>query len=218
MDIVYIDPGYGAGIDGVTCVENEEYNPINGVAYTIAKSNGGNLALPVPSGVLSLTTINQVKVVTVRFSVYLDLYSSNTFYVRFAGKKTYSFNFTSSSNGFHNVAFSRYAKVQVNQSPEFIYKTIRDIDSNISEADQITHASNEVPVSTILSSAFGNSIAFHIPPPDSSKCYVSNVMVTVGTEALSSGSFPVKLPLKNTSGDFISLGGGYCVGTACGSG
>ena len=156
---------------------------------------------------MSATT--QTKVVTLRFSVYIS--NNARIEAQFVGTSTYSMAI--SANGFHDVAFSRYVQIK-SAAPTFVRRSIRDFDGNITTVD--ASSDNNQNSASARERYWFKTIRFYFPTTGT--CYVSNVIVTVGTEALSSGSFPVKLPLKNTSGDFISLGGGYCVGTACGSG
>ena len=209
--ISYIDPGYGAGLDGVTCVENETYNPINGVAFT--KEGGGTVTLPVPMDVFGFSVASYTKAVSVRFSIYNN---ANSFIVVF--NKSYSI----SVNGFHDVVFSRYMDIFTSiSSASYNCYSIRNLDGTITNTDYST--ADTVSSAAELMDAFGNSISFIFPSASAGECYVSNVIVSVskgGTmsnfaSAFPHDHFPVKLPLKDTSGDFISLGDGeYFADTA----
>lgn len=212
MDIVYFDLGYGAGIDGVTCVENEEYNPINGFAFT--KEGGGTVTLPVPRGVFALAVASYTKAMSVRFSIYNN---ANSFIVVF--NKSYSI----SVNGFHDVVFSRYMNsVASSSSTSYTCYSIRNLDGTITNTDY--SSADTVSSAAELMNAFGNSISFIFPSASAGECYVSNVIVSVslgGTKsnfasAFPHDYFPVKLPLKDTSSDFISLGDGEYLGDSAG--
>lgn len=216
LTISYIDPGYGAGLDGVTCVENETYNPINGVAFTSV----GHVGIPISSGITTLSSANQTKVVTVRFLIFnsTGVQFEASFYHSSPNFGTYYYKiFCPSDAKFHNVALARHVIINLsNKTQAYIMRTIQDIDSNITTTDVYTMSNNpdSSSLQKLLRRGFGTVLQFLFPVHTTGVCYVSNVIVTVGDEALSSGAFPVKLPLKNTSGDFISLGGGEYVGNS----
>lgn len=83
MDIVYIDPGYGKGFTvtygtNISYVENETYNPINGIAFTgnptsSSPNNGCTIVFPTPPALLTAPNTYFVKRLSCRFSAYLDL-------------------------------------------------------------------------------------------------------------------------------------------------
>ena len=240
LTISYFDPGYGAGIDGVTCVENETYNPVNGVAFT---KNNGVVAVFVPNPGTPSATTHFAKRVTARFSAYFDFRVSDSFMVGFGSatsmnndKNYLYFNGSShghklagesatatdgnSLNGFHNISFSVLARTSnaIGSKHWLTY----EID------DGVNHSWNRAwSNSSIANEVFTDYIVFKFSNSSGSLCYVSNVIITTeyvaGNDAesinllmLSSNHFPVKLPLKDTSGDFISLGDGEYVGNSAG--
>ena len=83
MEIIYIDPGYGKGVTDagqtLSCVESDNYNPINGVAYTfsVPQTDSPMHFLPIPTSALAVPTVSDgqffTKVVSFKVSVYFAL-------------------------------------------------------------------------------------------------------------------------------------------------
>lgn len=76
MDIVHVDPGYGKVLQsysgtGTTFVENDEYNPYSGVAFT-HEGNGGSVYARLPNIDFTFEPNSQFykKVWSLKFSVY----------------------------------------------------------------------------------------------------------------------------------------------------
>lgn len=232
--VSYIDPGYGAGIDGVTCVENETYNPINGVAFTKV----GDFDIYVPN--LNTTpSVAFCRKLSVRFSVYSNAAPAFSVWVgankgyrtdsisfmphtshKLAGGATNDFvdDGNGLSAGLHNIVFSIYVSV-TSPGGKLSHIMTREIDG-------VTQSWNSTfdNVSYLKSDIFiNNAVGFFIT---SNNCYISNIVIATMTAVIASefNSAPlltsehllVKLPLKNTSGDFISLGGGEYVGNTAG--
>ena len=87
MSIQFVDPGYGknwvvVGDTGtISCVESEEYNPINGVAFTGLKSQGAEFCAVSNISTVIYSTGGPFSRSTYQcmFSVYLDLGTSEYF-------------------------------------------------------------------------------------------------------------------------------------------
>lgn len=237
MDIVHVDPGYGKGYTGadLTCVESEEYNPDNGVAFT---ANGGVGAIPIPDSFYSSTMYNRV--LSCRFSAYLDLNSSSEFIVGLRNSKGTTFcnyvKFTSSkceclygisssirtmtvsespTKGLHNFVISICLEALSSDVTPYYGYIYMDFDGETKNAIWGSSTSN---VDQILGL---RKIYFSFPNSETNICYVSNVIVATATGTadpiLTSETKLVRLPLSTPpTGDFLSVGDGEYVGNTAG--
>ena len=244
MDIFHVDPGYGRGLTvsngSVSCVESDEYNPINGVAFTCLASDSTaasvNLALPAdfPSYLP-----NHTHWLGLRFSAYLDIQSSNYFACGFGERSRIEFSenraiaymaldinllaitsqvlTNSLTSGFHNIALSIYVK-RVEQN-YYIY-LYADVDG------YTWYANTEKAYGNLYNGhnyIFGSTsgIRFTFPTSSTDICYISNIIAAhqpSTDENLTSDMLLAKLPLSTplTTSDFLSAGDGEYVGTTSG--
>ncbi|MBQ6298639.1 MAG: hypothetical protein IJK81_13325 [Selenomonadaceae bacterium] len=210
MDIVYIDPGYGAGLAGVTCVENEEYNPINGVAF---------------KGSRSVNAPNSAGIISVRFSAYFGSDSSGIITVKSSanyatigptsctcftgGNSGNTSTSTYSLTGFHNFVVSFGMNITTSLINHKVVVT-GDLNHTVSGWYNNSGAS----ASSYRQNIFNGTISINSP-----ETYISNIIVATDTSyspCLTTDMLLVKLPLKNTSGDFLSVGDGEYVGNTAG--
>ncbi|MBR3050472.1 MAG: hypothetical protein IKG61_03355 [Selenomonadaceae bacterium] len=233
MEIVYINPGYTTGLTGtgLTCVESEEYNPINGVAFTGNFSGDGRkFYLPLPSSAFDVPTVSDsqffTKMISFKFSVYLDLVSPYTTAAGFQKDKTKTtsdYNYVSfgysnckayfvigNNNttqdiiknkvtaGFHNVVLSIcLMKYLSGSSNAFYVVTYCEVDGDLkSYRTGFSSASS-------ISSVFGQGIYVALNGTTTSTIteYFSNIIVASSTEISSTSPSREAIPAPILSSD-----------------
>ena len=243
MDIFHVDPGYGRGLTvsngSVSCVESDEYNPINGVAFTClaSDSTAASVNLALPAGFPSSLSNNAAHWIGLRFSAYLDIQSSNRFVCGFGARSRIVFSTNSAiaytalnpnasaitsqeltnslTSGFHNIALSIYVK-RVEQN-YYIY-LYADVDGYTWHENATKTYSNPLYG---IDYVFSSGIRFTFPTSSTDICYISNIIAAHQTstyENLTSEMLLAKLPLSTplTTSDFLSAGDGEYVGTTSG--
>ena len=196
MEIVHVDPGYGRVMlstsdTGTTFVENDEYNPTSGVAFTHAGDSAGVYAR-LPNLDFSFEPSGQFykKVFSLKFTVYapgsgsfragfskvasgapmfggIDIRSNNYSIVRFVENvEKYSQN-AGLSAGLHYVSITHSLTVDsTKEVPEYLRTTTIEVDNVVDFQTYTTTTKPNLPQYALFH--FGGS---------SSHYYVSNVLV-----------------------------------------
>lgn len=225
MDIIFIDPGYGKGFSvssggSLTSVESEEYNPVNGVAFT--GSAGTTAYFYLPSSITSVPSDYFEKHMTFKFSFYCPQQPAHSLTIESPkygatsssgyatinlspnsctfklGSTRQTITGNGSATGFHNFAFTVCIGVKNRSNP---YRLARHIccefDGNsaaIALDNQLTYSE----FSSYLNILFQN-YTFTSPGLSSGDYYISNIIVaTLIVISTSSGMEGNSLPLLSS--------------------
>lgn len=229
MEIIYIDPGYGKGVtDGgqtLTCVESDNYNPINGVAYTfsVPQTDSPMHFLPIPTSALAVPTVSDgqffTKIISFKCSVYLDLAYPYDFFAGFQKNLSDTVDFDYVMIGSRGctvkgkISSQSYSKKITSGAVKGLHDIVISISLvkyqyGNSAAFYITLTfdidgdiySPRTGVTSLESAPFGNGIFVSPAALTGGTCYVSNIIVASSTE-ISDTSPEVTSPAPILSSD-----------------